>query len=197
MFEFGNQLQEALLKMDPKAEVFVHGKAFRDTAAGNPVGDPYKLDYLVISQKLTHDQVSDTIDELGGNGKYSCTYPSRQAFLRSRHFTVDQGALTLDGEVAEFATKQCLDDIGRGVIRPSVWATEHDPTRKNHSLSAALCGRAVRLAGQGFAPTRALADYIKANWSTLLGSRSFRWQATKSDAALRDAALVPQPMFAR
>lgn len=197
MFEFGNELLETLIELDPKAEVFVHGRAFRDVAAGNPVADIHKVDYLVISQKLSHDQVSDTIDELGGQGKYSCTYPSRQAFLRSRHFTLDQGALTLDGEVAEFTTKQALDDIRKGVIRPTVYASEHDSGRKNHSLSAALCGRAVRLAGQGLKPTRSLADYIKSNWSTLLGSRSFRWQATKSDVALRNAAYVPQPMFAR
>lgn len=193
MSEFAKRLQNDLRQVDGEAEVFIHGGEFHQNVRGCQVGERF-TDILVISRKLTREEVREAVRRSGGNPTHSSLYRSRQAFLRSRQFTLDQGALGLGGTVA-FTTKQCLNDLEGGVIRPTVWVREHDEAREGHTFSASLCGRTVRLSGHGFQPTKELADYIRENWTALLGSSRFRWQATKSDAAKNNPDAVPVPAF--
>ena len=195
MFEIAVQLQEALRQIDGKTEVFIHGGVFREAVRGGIAGGQPNTDVLIISRRLSREDAREAIGRLGGNPTHSCLYPTRQAFLRSRQFVLDQGALGPDGAVA-FVTKQCLKDLHGRIARPTVWAKARDEAREGHHFSASVCGRAVRLSGQGFRPTPELAAYIRENWAGLLGSQRFRWQAAKQDRALRDPAVVPRPEFA-
>lgn len=189
MFEFGRRLQEHLREKFPKVEVFVHGSVFRQMALGLEPSAVH-VDYLVVVgryKRLTPEYLREVVVQLGGHPTYVCLYPSRRAYLATRHFTVDQGALDLEGNVA-FATSACLKDLKAMILRPTTWAKKQDPARRDWKFSATLCGRAVRLAQAGFKPVQSLARYIRDNLGSLRESSSFRWHATKSDAALRDGA---------
>ncbi len=190
MYEFGQRLQDHLRQTDKKAEVLVFGGHFRAVALNEESsGAP---DYLIISKRFDLAAVKQEIRELGGNSKHGTCYPPRREFQSTRHFTVDQGALELSGEVA-FASRSGRKDLEARVLRPTkAWALRDDPARGEHPVSATLCGRTVRLANlTGFKPIKMLAAYIAAEWQNRCRSRSFRYHATK----ISESAIPTPPAF--
>jgi len=193
VYELGQRIQDALQAVDPQARVYIYGGAFRCALTDHRQNTP--PDFLVVSKRLDLETAKSSTTEVGGNPTHCALYPSVRDFLSTRHFTVDQGALGLDGEVA-FATDRCRADLRDNVIRPTRYAATADPARRGQRYSATLCGRAVRLANlYGFEPCKTLARYIRSKWQSLLDSRSFRWHATKMDLALESSTAVPSPWF--